>query len=81
MDNKYDSRVHKYCNPHYHNVDRMNKNLHILTDNPNSRWFSEINTIDSMLPLEARYNAGYYQIQCITKTFEKDVPTWNVIKL
>lgn len=78
---KYDSRVHKYGNPYYHKVNRFDKNLHILTDNPNARWRSEINTIDSMLPTDAGYNAGYYQILCITKAFDKDIPSWNMIKL
>ena len=78
---KYDSRVHKYGNPYYHKVNRFDKNLHILTDNPNARCRSEINTVDSMLPTDAGYNGGYYQILRITKTLDKDVPSWNMIKL
>ena len=78
---KYDSRVHKYGNPYYHNVDRLDKNLHILTDKPNARWCSEINTIGSMLPIEAGYNAGYYQLCRILNNFEGNLPSWNMIKL
>lgn len=78
---KYDSVVHKYGNPYYHNVNRFSKNLLILTDKPNVKWRSEINTIDSSLPSDAVDNAGYYQILCITKTFDKDAPSWNMIKL
>lgn len=78
---KFDSIVHKYGNPYYHNVDRLDKNLHILTDKPNARWHSEINTIDSMLPIEAGYNAGYYQLCRILNNFEENLPSWNMIKL
>ena len=78
---KFDSIVHKYGNPYYHNVDRFDKNLHILTDKPNARWRSEVNTIDSMLPIEAGYNAGYYQLCRILNKFEEKLPSWNMIKL
>ena len=78
---KYDSIVHKHGNPYYHNVDRFDKNLLILTDNPNERWRSKINTIDNMLPIEAGYNAGYYQLCRILNKFEEKLPSWNMIKL
>lgn len=78
---KFDSIVHKYGNPYYHNVDRLDKNLHILTDKPNARWCSEINAIDNMLPIEAGYNGGYYQLCRILNNFEENLPSWNMIKL
>lgn len=78
---KYDSRVHKYGNPYYHNVDRLDKNLLILTDKPNTKWRSEINTIDNMLPIEAGNNGGCYQLCRILNNFEGNLPSWNMIKL
>ena len=78
---KFDSIVHKYGNPYCHNVNRCDKNLHILTDKPNARWRSEINTIDNMLPIEAGYNGGCYQLCRILNNFEENLPSWNMIKL
>lgn len=78
---KYDSIVYKYGNPYYHNVNRCDKNLLILTDKPNARWRSEINTIDSMLPIEAGHNGGCYQLCRILNNFEGNLPSWNMIKL
>ena len=78
---KFDSIVHKYGNPYYHNVNRCDKNLLILTDKPNTKLPSEINTIDNMLPIEAGYNAGYYQLCRILNNFEEKLPSWNMIKL
>ena len=78
---KYDSRVHNYGHPYYPNVDRLDKNLLILTDKPNTKFRSEINTIDNMLPIEAGYNAGYYQLCRILNNFEEKLPSWNMIKL
>lgn len=78
---KFDSKVHKYGNPYYHNVNRCDKNLLILTDKPNTKWRSEINTIDNMLPIEAGNNGGYYQLCRILNNFEEKLPSWNMIKL
>ena len=78
---KFDSIVHKYGNPYYHNVNRCDKNLLILTDKPNTKLRSEINTIDNMLPIEAGYNGGYYQLCRILNNFEENLPSWNMIKL
>ena len=38
-------------------------------------------TIDNMLPIEAGYNAGYYQLCRILNNFEEKLPSWNMIKL
>ena len=78
---KFDSIVHKYGNPYYHNVNRCDKSLLILTDKPNTKFRSEINTIDNMLPIEAGYNAGYYQLRRILNNFSSKLPSRNMIKL
>ena len=78
---KFDSIVHKYGNPYYHNANRCDKNLPILTDKPNTKLRSEINTIDNMLPIEAGNNGGYYQLYRILNNFEGNLPSWNMIKL
>lgn len=78
---KYDSIVHKYGNPYYHNVNRCDKNLLILTDKPNTKWRSEINAINNMLPIEADNDGGYYQLCRILNNFEGNLPSWNMIKL
>ena len=78
---KHDSVVHKYGNAYYHNVDRLDSNFHIITDNPNVRWLSEVNTINNMVPAVAGHNGGFYQLCRILNKFEEELPTKNVIKL
>lgn len=78
---KFDSIVHKYGNPYCHNVNRCDKNLLILTDKPNTKWRSEINAINNMLPIEAGNDGGCYQLCRILNNFEGNLPSWNMIKL
>ena len=70
--------MHKYHNPKYHDADTMGSHIMILTDHE-TKWRSEINTVNNDVPWQT--HSGYYETMRITKTLEKDVPTYNKIVL
>lgn len=78
---KYDSRIHKQGNFKYQDTDRIDSNLHVVTDSTTARWCSEINTVSNDIPSEAGYNGAYWQKIRIASVFEADLPSFNVIKL
>ena len=76
---KHDSVIHKNHNPNYHGVDIKDSDILLLTDYTRSRWCSEINTVNNDIPWQA--HSGYYEKLIISKTFEKEMPNRNIIKL
>lgn len=76
---KHDSIVQKNYNPTYHDTDLKSADILLLSDNTQSRWCSEINTVNNDVPWQT--HSGYYEKILISKTTEDKIPNKNIIKL
>ena len=76
---KHDSIIRKDCNQTYHDTDLSSTDILLLSDNTQSRWRSEINTVNNGVPWQT--HSGYHEKMLISKTTEDKIPNKNIIKL